>query len=728
MDELLAIAGSDPPLVDAVGTLLREIEATESAGFLAVPDECSDRAATKSFLSVGSCEWILESIGAYQVVRQIGEGATGIVYEALAPAPAEREVAIKVLRAGLSTIARARAVNEIQTQARLNHAGIAQLYDSGTMPDGRIWIATELVRGPTITEGLRDCAWDQKVRAVARAAMAVQYAHQRGVVHRDLKPSNILLRMESPDGPEPKIIDFGVATTMASVGGCGTAEQAAITVPGMLVGTLAYMSPEQLHGREIDARTDVYALGLILAELLAGDIPGERRGGISFLLSACERPVSIRLKRAGGRERDLEAVVAKATDPQPELRYPTVQHLADDLQRVLRGEPAQACRASALRRAGLLARRHPWSTMLAVGAILLIGSLVSAVTVSRARLAAEVADQRTLIRATIEESLDGLRHVQGTSQYRAAIVNSLLQRCEKQVRTAPNDRELLLAKARLLLMRGDIEAALGDERTALDTLNESLALFGELRTDAPHDVSLGRQYAEAIVRVGDVGYLLDRRKNAAATLERYQNAMAVQDELLQHAPNDLGLLDDLTWSYDRIGDRWSVEQTVDDTELERWLKKRIDLSQRLLELDENRMLSRFTLAMGHYRLARFARERDNVESLARSLDAGLPLIRSVVQEYPAGTATLRAYTHFLSEKIDLLVAKGDALTARETIIEAMNASRRQAQFSPGDAVSRGVYLATLRNAQDAAIAIDDQDLAADIAMQREAFIKQWNND
>ena len=219
----------------------------------------------------------LATIGPYRVIRRLGEGAKGTVYEAEQSTPVRRTVAVKILRSSGSGPEDAlRFAAEQQALALMDHPGIAKVFDAGTEADGRQWFAMELVHGLPLIEFADSERLDigERVRLLVRVCRAVQHAHQKGVIHRDLKPSNVLVAIE--DGvAAPKVIDFGVAKAV----GLRLTEETLLTQFGSIVGTPAYMSPEQAEGTvfAIDTRADVYSLGVILYELLVGCLPVDPR-------------------------------------------------------------------------------------------------------------------------------------------------------------------------------------------------------------------------------------------------------------------------------------------------------------------------------------------------------------------------------------------------------------------------------------------------------------------
>src|SRR5262245_55387072 len=205
----------------------------------------------------------------YRVVRVLGEGGMGTVYEAEQDSP-RRTVALKVIRAGLaSDLLLKRFAREAEILGRLHHPGIAQVYDAGVAENGQPYFAMELIAGVPLDQYARDQALDVpgRLELVARVRDAVQHAHERGVIHRDLKPGNILVESSG----QPKVLDFGVARAADADLRDGTD----LTGTGQLIGTVSYMSPEQVAASPavLDRRSDVYALGVILFELLAGRLP-----------------------------------------------------------------------------------------------------------------------------------------------------------------------------------------------------------------------------------------------------------------------------------------------------------------------------------------------------------------------------------------------------------------------------------------------------------------------
>jgi serine/threonine protein kinase len=374
---------SDPALRAEVESLLHHLDLAGD-DFMVPPHRAAHQPPAAPAGPAGSVPDEVE-IGPYRLIEQLGEGGFGLVYVAEQTAPVRRRVALKLLKAGMDTRAvLARFEAERQALALMEHPNIARVLDAGATGSGRPYFVMELVKGDSLTVycdrerlGVR-----QRVELFVPVCQAVQHAHQKGVIHRDLKPSNILVTVV--DGrPVPKVIDFGIAKAT----GTPLTDKTLHTLYGQVMGTPVYMSPEQaeLTGIDIDTTSDVYALGVILYELLTGqppiahqDLLADGLGGMARILRRIEpQPPSVRVVRgdieaaqaaalrrseplALARELrgDLDWIVVRAIDKDRTRRYQAANLLAQDLERALKDEPVEAGPPSAGYRLRKFARRH----------------------------------------------------------------------------------------------------------------------------------------------------------------------------------------------------------------------------------------------------------------------------------------------------------------------------------------------------------------------------------
>ena len=429
-------------------------------------------------------------VGRYHLLRVLGEGGMGMVYLAEQEHPIRRQVALKVIKPGMDSrrvIARFEA--ERQTLALLDHRNIAHVYDAGTTESGRPYFVMEHVQGQPITEycDKHKLTIEQRLRLFQRVCDAVQHAHQKGIIHRDLKPSNILVAAEG-DKVIPKIIDFGVAKAIAAP----LTERTLATEDSHLLGTPEYMSPEQadMATEDVDTRSDVYSLGVLLYELLTGTLPFDsdtlRTGGIEHIRQVIResdpKTPSTRLTKLGDEartiaqnrrteiralarhlHRELEWIPLKAMRKDRAERYRSALELANDIGNYLQGAPLLAGPPGAAYRLKKFVRRHRPSV---AAATLVVASLLFGLAVSISMyLRAERSRQaEATARAEAETVINFLRQdLLGSAQeaeQREPTLRYVLDRAAESLEGRFKDHPLVEAQLRRML--GVTYIGLGD--------------------------------------------------------------------------------------------------------------------------------------------------------------------------------------------------------------------------------------------------------------------------
>jgi non-specific serine/threonine protein kinase/serine/threonine-protein kinase len=376
-----------------------------------MPDNPDDKTLTAAAIQVS-----FASVGPYRLIQLLGEGGMGEVWRAEQTEPFHRTVALKLIKAGMDTKAVvARFDSERQALALMEHANIAKVFDAGATPAGRPYFVMEYVPGLAITDycDKHRLTIKQRLQLFMQVCEGVQHAHQKAIIHRDLKPSNVLVE-EADNKPVPKIIDFGLAKAM----GQRLTEMTMFTEVGGVVGTPDYMSPEQADRdeRNIDTRTDVYSLGVILYELLVGTLPfGSqelRQAGMEAMLQKIRRQEpprpSTKIKSLGESAKDsavmrreepeslerhlrgeLDWITMKALEKDRTRRYGSPSELAADIQRHLQDQPVLAGPPSATYRARKFIRRHRFGVGVAVAAVALLVAFAATMAVQARRIAKE---------------------------------------------------------------------------------------------------------------------------------------------------------------------------------------------------------------------------------------------------------------------------------------------------------------------------------------------------
>jgi len=503
-------------------------------------------------------------IGVYQIVEEIGRGGMGEVYRAFrADGQYDQQVAIKLVRAGLDTSSiLERFRNERQILASLDHPNIARLLDGGTTEEGIPYLVMELIAGTPIDQycDAHSLSITQRLQLFRQVCAAVQYAHQRLVIHRDLKPGNILV---TADGIT-KLLDFGIAKILDSSGSLETTLARPMTPE--------YASPEQIRSETITTATDVYSLGVVLYELLAGHSPYRVKtrtahelahaisetepqppsaailrnvpsGGMADHPEPALTPESVSHTREGSPARlrrrlagDLDNIVLKAVRKEPQRRYASVEQFSEDIRRHLEQLPVTARKDSWSYRAGKFVRRHQVgmaATALVVLAIL--GGMAATIReahiaqAERQRAVRRFNDVRKLANSFMFEFHDAIQNLPGSTPARELVVTRALEYLDGLAQEAGDDASLRRELATAYEKVGDVQGSpyrsnLGNLQGALLSYKKALELREQLAGAAGKDPQLQLERARSY---GEVGELLYVAGDLTAALENYRKAFAL---------------------------------------------------------------------------------------------------------------------------------------------------------------------------------------------------------
>jgi non-specific serine/threonine protein kinase/serine/threonine-protein kinase len=517
-----------------------------SPGFLAPLGAAEDVAAPVEGPSVG------DRIGAHTLVRELGRGGMGTVYlAARADGDFDHDVAIKVTSRPVSDPLVARRFQlERQVLASLHHPHIVTLIDGGTTPTGHAYLVMEYVQGSRITDWMRErsASLEDRLRLFRQVCSAVHAAHQHGIVHRDVKPANVLVT----EAGVPKVLDFGIAKLLASGADAG------VTLEGWGHGPLTpdYASPEQLRGLPITTAGDVYSLGVLLHELLAGARPYDTAGktvdqvlehvlhGAIRRVSAAVVPEAVPYPSSRLRG-DLDAIVQKAMHVDPAQRYASAEELSDDVARFLGGKPIVAREPSLGYVLRKLASQHRAAVGVAVFAVLGIAAALGVALwqrqqalEQRARAEARFEDVRQLANALIFKVHDAVARLDGSTEARKLIVTEALGYLDT-LATNGGDASLQLDLAKgykqVARAQGDAQIAnLGDYAGAHASLTRAIGILESLQSSALWR-DAGLELVHALRVRASVEQSLGRRADAKQTAGA---ALAKAEMLLARAPDD----------------------------------------------------------------------------------------------------------------------------------------------------------------------------------------------
>jgi non-specific serine/threonine protein kinase/serine/threonine-protein kinase len=643
-DQWVRAACTDAAVVAEVLGLLRAYEA--EPGFLESPVDASVAARAIEQGAAGTTA--ARHIGPYRIVREIGRGGMGVVYEA-EDTRFERRVALKLLPVAWSASSLAERFQfERRVLASLTHANIARLLDGGTSDEGVPFFVMELVDGERIDAWCARQSLDTRarVRLLVAVCEAVAHAHQHLVVHRDLKPANILI---SADG-QPKLLDFGIATLVSEDSGAS----AGLTSTGQGSFTPEYASPEQVRGEAVTTATDVYSLGVLAYRLLSGHPPYSLHlsRGLSPVAAAriiCEEEPSApsRVADAAAAKMlhgDLDTIILKALSKEPQDRYPSVFGLASDLLAWLDGRAVSAMPATLRYRLRKFSARHR-SALAAAAAIVLTLFGGAATTAWQARLARQERDKAE----------NRFREVREFSR-------SLLFEIHDSLRTLPGATE----PRRLLLAR-------------------AVQFLDRLASDASNDDPLKLELAEGYRRLGQVqgSALSQNLGDVAGAATSFEKAVTLAEDVLARRPTWLDAVNVATGAYDDLASTLLGRGQVDDAE------RAYERHRALVEQMERRYptdpAGRASIAASYVNLGLFRATRRDLAGARSLYEQAIAIFDTLPAERLAQDDVVRSHAFALKRLGAILLAEGRIDEGEQRYRQALTLDEAMVARHPDDA-------------------------------------------
>jgi eukaryotic-like serine/threonine-protein kinase len=655
--------------------------------------------AAESFRKTTSLELVGRRIGPYRLTHLIGQGGMGTVYQAVRDDEQYRkQVAIKLIKRGMDTdFILNRFRNERQILATLEHPYTAHLLDGGTTDDGLPFFVMEYIQGQTITEycATKRYSVTEKLKLFRMVCDAVQHAHRNLIIHRDIKPGNILV-ME--DGT-PKLLDFGIAKllTPESIQTKMTATSGAFAAL-----TPDYASPEQIRGESVSTATDIYSLGVVLYQLLTGELPYNFKSytpqEVENVITGTQpdRP-SVVVERIGGSHKvrrqlkgDLDNIVLMALRKEPERRYRSVEQFSEDIRRHLEGLPVHARKDTIAYHTGKFISRHKLS--LAVVALVIL-SLVAGIiaTMYQARRAERRFEQvRKLANIFLFDFHEKIRNLPGSTEAREMVVKTALEYLDSLAKEAEGDASLQWELAVAYQKVGDVQGNpwgpnLGHTKEAMKSYQKSLNLAQSV---APQhaDLEQMRTLSEAYFKLGALQSEAGEKENAGKTLNR---ALSVAETL----PGKSGKEKDLILVADiltRLGD---VQLDTGDasTALQSYQRMQKFLVQRAAEFPSDDAQSNVASAYSH--VGESQAMLGNLAGAMESYSRSLAIVQALVQNHPTNQLYLRflrvAHTwlgHISGNP--LFINQNDITTSVQHFQKAVAISEGMTRIDPKNARAR----------------------------------------
>jgi serine/threonine protein kinase/tetratricopeptide (TPR) repeat protein len=661
-------------------------------------------------------------IGRYCLKEVLGEGGFGLVWRAEQHEPIRREVALKVIKAGMdSKEIIARFDVERQALALMDHPNVARVLDAGATDAGRPFFVMELVKGPSITRycDAKRLTVRQRLELFMYVCQAVQHAHQKAILHRDLKPSNILVT-EIDGKPVPMVIDFGIAKALGVQSSAAFSNDLVQTMQGVIIGTPQYMSPEQagLGGLDVDTRSDIYSLGVILYELLTGETPlpfeivhkspidevlrhireEDAKRPSSRLIHLTEKTRSTAEQRhtqvprlTQALKRDLDWIVLRALEKDRDRRYETATSLMLDIMRYLNDEPVSATPPSVAYRFMKMVRRHRKS-MAAAAAILLslifgLAGTTYALQREKAALAREAIERRAAVDARIqaEEAQKQEAFARADAEQRRmeaeaarkladerkveAEAAAEAERQAKEIAATARDKAEALIEDMLIDLRGKL-VPLG--RTALlASVAESAEKYF---TDLPAASLTDDQWRQRAM-IGEFrGMIALSRGDKKSAQTKFEAALAILNRRVQEQPENTARLRDLAVASQGVG--ISYEESGQSAEARSMFNRQLELLEKSRTLPSQSELLTRDLATAHAALARIETRDEKWDIARRHSEQALALYEKGLAASPANAMLQRDYATALEQQARLQQQSQDAAAALKSLEQALDLRRR----------------------------------------------------
>jgi serine/threonine protein kinase len=649
-----------------------------------------------------------DRIGRYKLLQQIGEGGCGVVYMAEQEEPVRRKVALKVIKLGMETkqvIARFEA--ERQALALMDHPNIAKVLDAGSTETGRPYFVMELVRGIKITDycDQTNLPTRERLALFVQVCQAIQHAHQKGIIHRDIKPSNILVTVSDPGAPGcPKVIDFGIAKATEG----RLTDKTLFTAFEQFMGTPAYMSPEQamMTSLDIDTRSDIYSLGVLLYELMTGTTPFDQKELLASGLDAMRRTIlekdparpSTRLNTmleneltmVAGRRNveatklkslirgDLDWIVMRAMEKDRTRRYETANGLAMDIQRHMNCEPVVASPPSRLYEFEKTVRRHKFgfAAAAAVAAAMVFGLGLSTWSFHKQKAARRQAvEARAQAQANFQIARDAVDRMltrvatdlagePRMVQLRRTLLEDALKFYQQFVQRKGDDPALRYDLARAYIRVGDIYKWLGEFEKLPAPVEQALVIFGELARQYPTDPRYRVDMVEGYYLLGGAKTWLGRNAEAIA---HSRSKVGVCEDLRRQFPTVPEYLYSAASAHEALGnDLRAVAPSESLDELRQALKLYENHRDRFPNVPQDRARLAHILEW----LGACLQDNGRYEESEREYRRSIELRTRLVREEPQDLGMQDGLAHVKAYFADLLAKTGRGVEAVELFQEA----------------------------------------------------------